>query len=97
MTENDKLSLEGFKEYFMNSFEKYGKIEGDKIIIDSGLQKQIVGKIYDKDKEEKKRLKEEYLSLVRNKEILASEILVEYIKKHYIYTTKDVKIMKHGL
>lgn len=93
MTENDKLPLEGFKEYFINSFEKYGKIEGDKIIIDSGLQKQVVGKIYNKDKEEKKKLKEEYLSLVRDKEIAkASEILVEYIKrKHYIYTTKDDK------
>lgn len=72
-------------------FKKFGKVDTNgNISIDSGIQKQNIGKVKQKENE-KRILKEQFISLVKDKETGgATELMVDYIKEHnHIYTTKN--------
>jgi putative DNA primase/helicase len=94
MEETEKNVWEDFSKILMEDIKKYGKIdENGNMIIDSGLQKQIIGKIKSNVPSEEQKVKMEFIELIsgRVKEWgTASELLRDYIlKKLNIYSIKD--------
>ena len=75
--------------------KKFGKVEGNKIIIDSGLQKQTIGKIKDIEEEKLKELMNEVHYLLSQKHPNrneATELMSKHVKKKYkFYSIRDDK------